>query len=56
MWCFHCGKRLAHDAVVKAPIDPMSYYGPRWNYECSRCHRDFTSFPGYQRDYGFEGE
>lgn len=53
-WCFGCRKLLPHDAVVYAPDDPYSYYGPHWRYECSRCHRDMTSFPGYERVYDFK--
>lgn len=41
------------------PSDPMSYYGPRIELECPRCHRDHADFPGTYRDgprYVFEGE
>jgi hypothetical protein len=54
MWCFHCRKRLPHAAVVFAPVDKRSYYGPSWRYECPRCKHDYTSFPGCERSYEFE--
>ena len=53
-WCFNCRKHLPHDAVTFTPDDPRSYYGPHWHFECSRCHRDFTAFPGMTRVYDFE--
>lgn len=47
-WCFGCCKHLPHDFVVTAPIE-RSYYGPNWVYECSRCKKDLTDFPGQER-------
>jgi hypothetical protein len=44
LWCFGCRKRLPHDAVVLDYAEP-SYYEPILKRECSRCHRDETSFP-----------
>lgn len=46
-WCFNCRARLPHDFVVKGdPPDVLSYYEPVGFYECSRCKRDCTQFPG----------
>lgn len=52
-WCFSCRRRLPHDIVVEAPVDPMSYYGPNWRYECSRCRGDHVDFPGTWTERGF---
>lgn len=50
-WCFQCRKRLPHDAVLMVCDDPMSYYGPHWALECSRCRQDHTHFPGTEWSY-----
>lgn len=54
MWCFRCRKHLPHDKVMFVPDDPMSSYGPRWNYECSNCRQDHTAFPGMEREYSVD--
>lgn len=48
-WCFGCRKRLPHEWVVHAPLDPYSYYGPHGQYQCSVCKKDRTRFPGTGR-------
>lgn len=45
-WCFGCRAHLPHDAVLWGDEGP-SYYDPVWALECSRCHQDRTTFPGY---------
>jgi len=45
-WCFYCRKHLPHSDVMMVPDDPMSYYGPRWKYVCSKCGKDATRFGG----------
>ena len=46
-WCFGCRKRLAGDHIMRVPFDPMSYYGPHWEYRCDGCGEDRRLFPGY---------
>jgi short subunit dehydrogenase-like uncharacterized protein len=55
-WCFNCRKRLEHAIVVTAPVDPMSYYGPNWVYECARCKGDYVDFPGCFSGRGWTDE
>lgn len=43
-WCFGCRERLPHDWVVEGE-DGISYYDPVGRFDCSRCHRDRTTFP-----------
>jgi hypothetical protein len=50
-WCFHCRKRLIHTWVVFFP-EPMSYYGPTAKWECAKCGKDETGFPGTEWWYG----
>ena len=45
-WCFGCRKHLPHDMVTLVDEEP-SYYDPVGVYECSRCKKDRTLFPGY---------
>lgn len=47
MWCFHCRKRLPHDAVLLdyPPDMQPTYYDPIWVYRCSECGGDHTRFP-----------
>jgi hypothetical protein len=44
-WCFRCRARLPHDWIVEGE-DGETYYDPSARFDCSRCHRDYTSFPG----------
>lgn len=48
-WCFRCRKRLPHDYVVLAPVEP-SYYGPHIEVECHGCGEDHVHFPGCEPD------
>lgn len=50
LWCFRCRKRLAHDWVVAAELEP-SYYEPNVRRECAQCHQDHTFFPGREGYY-----
>lgn len=51
-WCFACRKHLPHDVVVTGePPEVETYYDPNVRYDCSRCHRDRTSFPGCDRSW-----
>lgn len=44
-WCFGRCKRLLHTLVVFYEIEP-SYYEPIIEWQCSRCGKDKTLFPG----------
>ncbi len=46
MWCFGCRARHPHELVTHVATDPLSYFGPTFRYDCARCHRDRTCFPG----------
>ncbi|MBF6411000.1 hypothetical protein [Nocardia farcinica] len=48
-WCFGCRARLPHNWIVEGEEFP-SYYDPVGRWECSRCGRDRTLFPGYVRE------
>lgn len=50
LWCFGCRKRLPHDWVITADVEP-SWYGPTIMRECSGCKQDRTAFPGFENNY-----
>ena len=51
-WCFVCRKRVMFEDVRKAPTDPMSYYGPSDQIECTNCKTvDGDCFPGSEREW-----
>jgi ribosomal protein L44E len=45
-WCFQCRKHLLHKR--KYFVDTTSWYGPGpMRFECEKCKRDNTNFPGW---------
>jgi hypothetical protein len=51
-WCFVCRKRRVFDYVAKRPTDPMSWYGPYAQIECTVCKTvDGDCFPGREREW-----
>lgn len=51
-WCFRCRARRRFNAVVHAPVDPMSYYGPTPSIRCATCDLvDGDLWPGRGREW-----
>jgi hypothetical protein len=51
-WCFVCRKRRDFEYVLRAPVDPESWYGPTPDIQCASCHTsDGDCFPGTWREW-----
>ena len=44
-WCFGCREYLEHELVAFCENEP-SYYEPAPRWDCPKCNRDCTAFPG----------